>query len=55
MELSKDRWYTFCDRHRAVVDGQDGVIQSHTDGERCDWKRCKQMATWEFFMGRELG
>lgn len=54
MEISRDRWYAFCDRHRGVVDGQDGVIQAHKDGERCDFRRCKQVGTWEWFGGREL-
>jgi len=58
VEINKDRWYALCDRHVDVSNGHGGVIQAHKDGERCDFVsrhgRCKGVATWEFFTGKEL-
>lgn len=63
IELSKERWYAFCDGHKQRLESKNifGRFAPIEDPERCEWKRelmqdkrthkCKEEATWEYYAG----
>jgi hypothetical protein len=61
MELSKDRWYALCEKHKGWVSGLEGVMNPYQGDDTCDYVgrnrkvRCGQGAVWEFYTGGELG
>lgn len=53
MELSRDRWYAFCEKHKKEIVGK-GRWSEMGAADSCDFrsekKRCGKEALWEFVL-----